>query len=66
MPAATVPFRRYRAWQRMRGAIAEIVRGRSFTEAAHAAGFADQAHFGHHFRKAFGEVASRKLGRLRG
>ncbi len=36
-----VPFRRYRAWQRMRGAIAEIVRGSSFGRAAHLAGFAD-------------------------
>lgn len=60
-----VPFRRYRAWQRMRGAIAEIVRGRSFTEAAHAAGFADQAHFGHDFQRTFGEVASRSLAVIR-
>ena len=60
-----VPFRRYRAWQRMRASIAEIVRGRSFTEAAHAAGFADQAHFGHDFRRTFGEVASRSLRRVR-
>lgn len=62
-----VPFRRYRAWQRMRGAIAEIVRGRgrTFTEAAHAAGFADQAHFGHDFRSTFGAAPSRSLGRVR-
>jgi AraC-like DNA-binding protein len=60
-----VPFRRYRAWQRMRGAIAEIVRGRTFTKAAHAAGFADQAHFGHDFRRTFGAAPSRSLGRVR-
>ena len=60
-----VPFRRYRAWQRMRGAIAEIVRGRTFTEASHAAGFADQAHFGHDFRRTFGEVASKSLMKVR-
>ena len=39
-----VPFRRYRAWQRMRAAIRQIVAGCSFTAAAYAAGFADQAH----------------------
>jgi AraC-like DNA-binding protein len=60
-----VPFRRYRAWQRMRAAIAEIVRGRSFGRAAHVAGFADQAHFGHDFRRTFGAAASRSLTRLR-
>jgi AraC-like DNA-binding protein len=62
---AGVPFRRYRAWQRMRGAVAEIVRGRSFTEAAHAAGFADQAHFGHDFRRTFGAAPSRSLAFVR-
>ena len=60
-----VPFRRYRAWQRMRGAIAEIVRGSSFGRAAHVAGFADQAHFGHDFRRTFGAPASRSLGNTR-
>lgn len=60
-----VPFRRYRAWQRMRGAIAEIVRGSSFGRAAHAAGFADQAHFGHDFRRTFGAPASRSLAQVR-
>jgi methylphosphotriester-DNA--protein-cysteine methyltransferase len=34
-----VPFRRYRAWNRMRMAISEIVKGSNFTTAAHAAGF---------------------------
>ncbi len=60
-----VPFRRYRAWQRMRGAIAEIVRGSSFGRAAHLAGFADQAHFGHDFRRTFGAAASISLARIR-
>jgi AraC-like DNA-binding protein len=60
-----VPFRRYRAWQRMRAAIAEIVGGRTFTVAAHAAGFADQAHFGHDFRRTFGAPASRSLACVR-
>jgi AraC-like DNA-binding protein len=61
-----VPFRRYRIWRRLRGAIAEIVAGSSFTEAAHAAGFADQAHFAHAFRRTFGAPASPSLRKVRG
>jgi AraC-like DNA-binding protein len=60
-----VPFRRYRAWHRMRAAIREIVSGSNFTRAAHAAGFADQAHFAHDFRRTFGAPASRSLSRVR-
>jgi AraC-like DNA-binding protein len=60
-----VPFRRYRAWMRMRRAIAEIITGANFTEAAHAAGFADQAHFAHDFRRTFGAPASRSLTAVR-
>ena len=56
-----VPFRRYRAWLRMRRAIASIVSGSNFTMAAHAAGFADQAHLAHDFRRTFGAPASRSL-----
>ncbi|GLK78578.1 helix-turn-helix transcriptional regulator [Methylopila turkensis] len=56
-----VPFRRYRAWARMRRAIAEIVEGANFTTAAHAAGFADQAHFARQFRATFGAAASVSL-----
>jgi len=64
--AVGVPFRRYRAWLRMRRAIAEIVRGRSFTRAAHLAGFADQAHFAHDFKRTFGAPAGVSLGVVRG
>ncbi len=60
-----VPFRRYRAWRRLRMAISEIVNGNNFTTAAHAAGFADQAHFSHDFRKTFGAPASRGLAKVR-
>jgi AraC-like DNA-binding protein len=60
-----VPFRRYRAWHRMRAAIRKIVQGSSFTRAAHAAGFADQAHFAHDFRRTFGAPASRSLTNIR-
>jgi AraC-like DNA-binding protein len=56
-----VPFRRYRAWTRMRRAIEAIVAGENFTGAAHLAGFADQAHFAHDFRRTFGAPASRSL-----
>lgn len=56
-----VAFRRYRAWTRMRRAIAEIAGGSNFTTAAHAAGFADQAHFGHDFRRTFGAPPSWSL-----
>lgn len=60
-----VPFRRYRAWHRMRAAIREIVSGNNFTRAAHAAGFFDQAHFAHDFRRTFGAPATRSLSRVR-
>lgn len=60
-----VPFRRYRAWIRMRRAISEIVDGSNFTSAAHAAGFADQAHFNNDFRRTFGAPPSVSLRGLR-
>ncbi|HRN84895.1 AraC family transcriptional regulator [Hyphomicrobium sp.] len=60
-----VPFRRFRSWQRLRHAIGEVVAGSSFTSAAHAAGFSDQAHFANTFRRTFGAPASPSLGKLR-
>jgi len=63
--SAGVPFRRYRAWARMRAAIAEIVAGGDFTSAAHAAGFFDQAHFARDFRRTFGAPASVSLSKVR-
>lgn len=60
-----VPFRKYRSWQRLRRAISGIVRGMTFAEAAHAAGFADQAHFARTFRKTFGAPPSPSLRRVR-
>lgn len=56
-----VPFRRYRAWMRMRRAIGAVVCGANLTQAAHAAGFSDQPHFAHDFRRTFGAPASFSL-----
>jgi AraC-like DNA-binding protein len=56
-----VPLRRYRRWQRLRSAIRLAAAGSSLTEAAHAAGFADQAHFSRAFRATFGAPPSRGL-----
>jgi AraC-like DNA-binding protein len=58
-----VPFRRYRAWHRLRTAIREVAQGSTYTAAAHAAGFADQAHFARDFRRTFGAPASQGLRR---
>ena len=56
-----VPFRRYRAWTRMRRAIGAVIAGANLTRAAHEAGFSDQPHFAHDFRKTFGAPASFSL-----
>ena len=58
-----VPFRRYRVWHRMRAAIREIINGSNLTQAAHAAGFYDQAHFARDFRRTFGAPAFASLSR---
>jgi AraC-like DNA-binding protein len=63
---AGIPFRRYRAWRRMLRAIREIVSGANFTIAAHAAGYADQAHFAREFRRTFGASASAGIADARG
>lgn len=49
-----LPFRTYLLWLRLRSAVAAIASGASLTEAAHAAGFADSAHFSRTFRRMFG------------
>ena len=63
--AVGVPFRRYRAWLRMRRAIDAVIAGGNFTAAAHAANFSDQAHFAHDFRQTFGAPASLSLRHIR-
>lgn len=60
-----VPYRRYRAWTRMRRAIATVSQGSSLTRAAHEAGFCDQAHFTHDFRRTFGAPPSWSLSGVR-
>jgi len=60
-----VSYRRYLGWARMRMALREAVAGSNFTTAAHAAGFYDQAHFAHEFRRIFGAPASLSLANVR-
>lgn len=60
-----VSYQRYRCWHRLRAAIREVSKGANLTSAAQATGFYDQAHFAHHFRKAFGASASPILLQLR-
>jgi AraC-like DNA-binding protein len=60
---AGVPFRRYRAWRRLRRAWLEIAKGATVTQAAHAAGFFDSAHLAHEWRRTFGSVPSNGLRR---
>jgi len=60
-----VPFRRYRAWCRLRNAISEIIDGSDFTAAAHHAGYSDQAHFSRSFRQTFGAPPSGSLAKVR-
>ncbi len=49
-----IPIRRYLLWSRLLSAINTISRGENFTNAAHAAGFADSAHLSRTFKKMFG------------
>jgi AraC family transcriptional regulator len=47
-------FRAYVLWMRLNVAIQFVMAGQSWTEAAHAAGFADSAHLTRTFRRMFG------------
>lgn len=53
-----IPVRSYRLWARLRRAVALLTRGRTLTETAHTAGFADSAHLSRTFRRVFGIVPS--------
>lgn len=60
--ALGVPFRRYVLWRRIGRAVSQLSDGLSVTAAAHAAGFADGAHFTRTMKVMFG-VAPSVLGR---
>lgn len=51
---AGMPLRGYRKWLRLLVALNNVARTGHLTEAAHAAGFADSAHFSRTFRQMFG------------
>lgn len=53
-----IPFRVYVLWLRLARAAGELAQGRTLTEAAHAAGFADSAHLSRVFRRMFGIAPS--------
>lgn len=54
-------YGRYVLWARLRLAAAELTTGRDATKAAHAAGFADAAHFARTLKTTFGVTASQTL-----
>jgi len=53
-----VPIRRYLLWLRLTEAIRHFLEGKSLTDAAHHAGFADYAHLSRTFRNMFGNPIS--------
>jgi len=59
-----LPFRPYVRWLRILLAIESVLAGSKLTEAAHAAGFADAAHFSRTFRRHFGAAPLTVLGQV--
>lgn len=57
-----LPFRRYVLWRRLRLAVTELRAGQDATTAAHAAGFADLAHFSRTLKAMFGVTATQVMG----
>lgn len=55
---AGISVGRYLLWERLLTALDEAAKGASLSEAAHAAGFADQAHLSREFRATFGLTPS--------
>ncbi|HMR80135.1 MAG TPA: AraC family transcriptional regulator, partial [Polyangiaceae bacterium] len=53
-----LPLRRYALWVRLCTAVQMLGTGRNLSDAAHASGFADHAHFTRTFRQMFGLVPS--------
>lgn len=60
-----IAWRPYLLWRRIMCAVGALLLGRSATEAAHLAGFADSAHLSRTFRRSFG-LSIRQAGRLFG
>lgn len=58
-------WRRYVLWRRLRSAAQALTTGADVTFAAHAAGFADTAHFARTLKSTFGVSASRSIRRDR-
>ena len=54
-----IPFKRWLLWDRLLRTVDRLAAGDDLTTAAHAAGFADSAHFSRSFRAHFGLAASR-------
>lgn len=59
-----LPLRSYRKWHRLIRALQAIAEGHNLTTAAHAAGFADAAHFSRSFRSLLGLDPSSALARV--
>ncbi|TGK06423.1 AraC family transcriptional regulator [Leptospira fletcheri] len=57
-----LPVRQYQLWLRLQEAATLLKDGGNLTDAAYAAGFADQAHLSRTFKKMFGVQPSRFLG----
>lgn len=57
--AVGVSLRNYQLWQKLYKSGPPLLRGASLTEAAHAAGFVDPAHYARAFQKAYGRAPSR-------
>ncbi len=57
-----LPLRPYLRWRRLLIALREAMQGASLTQAAHAAGFSDAAHFTRTFRRHFGLAPSALTG----
>jgi AraC-like DNA-binding protein len=56
-----IPVRRYLLWLRMRNAVEQILDGRTFTNAAHQAGFSDSSHLCRTFKQMSGMTLTNYL-----
>jgi len=59
-----VRFRQFRIWNRLRAATQVALSGRNLTEAAHAVGFTDSAHYARQYHEMFGVTPSSVLRRV--